>query len=349
MKNVLKNVSIYTSSLACEPMIERMPNGELLCLCQFDGPMEPHPENRVYAMHSADNGDTWSEPVSIFENGMAVYCTELCVVDGKAIAFITLHSGRFLDWVCHVFESEDNGYTWTDKGLAPCIPDYTFVRKRMVLKNGDIAYPYQHYDVTPEMAQAVKDNDAIPEEQKFVWKCAAKKATSGLLVSHDGGKTFENYVACEISVEERWIWPEPHVAEFEDGHLVMLIRPALVGNLKMLESFDSGKTWSEPVETGIPNPSNKPFFMNLENGEAVLLHTPNSKNFGMAGTRGVRSPLEAWFTNDGAKNWYRKEVISFDSRCDYADAFEENGHLYIVQEHFRKELKFYDFYFNREE
>ncbi len=342
MSSVLREVEIFKSTLACEPLIERMPNGELLCLCQFDGPMEPHPENRVYVMHSADNGDTWSKPESICENGMAIYATELAQVDGKAVAMITFHSGRFLDWQCRAFVSEDCGYTWEDKGPVPHVPDFTFVRRRVQLKNGDIVYPYQHYDVTPQQNQAVKDNDELPEEQKFVWKTGAKTASVGMLVSHDGGKSFENIVACEIPLSKGWIWPEAHVVEFEENHLVMFIRPVLVGYLSKMESFDGGKSWTEPVLTDIPNPSNKPFFMGLSNGEAVMLHTPNGTNMGMPGGKGVRSPFEAWFTNDGAETWYRKDVISTDSRCDYADAFEEDGHLYIVQEHFRTTLKFYD-------
>ena len=341
MKDILYHTTICESTLACEPMIERMPNGELLCLCQLDGPMEPHPDNRVYFMHSADDGKAWSEKRPICHSDKAVYCTELTVQGDKATAFITFHSGRFLDWQCRVFESDDNGYTWQDKGPAPLVPDYTFVRRRVVLKNGDVLYPYQHYDVTPEMVTALKNNPDIPEEQKFVWKTGAKTAYCGVLISHDGGKTFENRIACEISLENRWIWPEPHVAEFEAGHLVMLIRPSLVGRLSKCESFDGGNTWGSITETDIPNPSNKPFFMGLENGDAVLLHTPNDTNLGQPGVKGHRTPFEAWFTNDGAETWYKKVHISDDSRCDYADAFEEDGKLYIVQEHFRKTVEFY--------
>ena len=40
---MIKNIrikEIYTNSLSCEPLLERTQNGELLCVCQCDGPID---------------------------------------------------------------------------------------------------------------------------------------------------------------------------------------------------------------------------------------------------------------------------------------------------------------------
>ena len=62
----IKIRQIGTNALSCEPLIVRCANGELLCVCQCGGTYEPAPENRVYAFHSADNGETWSKKESIY-------------------------------------------------------------------------------------------------------------------------------------------------------------------------------------------------------------------------------------------------------------------------------------------
>ena len=106
---MVKNIQItqiHTDSLCCEPLLERTANGELLCVCQCDGPEEPHPDNREYAFHSKDNGKTWSAKERIYpEDGQTVYGTELTVDGDEITAYLTLHSGLFLDWKCCMMKS----------------------------------------------------------------------------------------------------------------------------------------------------------------------------------------------------------------------------------------------------
>lgn len=142
---------ICTSTLCCEPILRKTANGELLCLCQCGGPCEPHPDNRVYAYYSNDDGKTWTGNVPVYpEVGRAVYCTEVTVSGDEITAYLTIHSGCFLDWKCVMMKSYDNGRTWKNAGPPPHFPEYTFIRGTITTSNGNILTPYQYYPVTKE-------------------------------------------------------------------------------------------------------------------------------------------------------------------------------------------------------
>ena len=142
---------VNTDTLSCEPVVRRMSDGSLLMVAQCGDTYEPAPRNRVYFFHSYDDGATWSEPVSIYpENGCAVYCTEVACFDDRVEAYLTLHNGQFFNWRSVVMVSTDCGHTWTDRGPFPGLEAYTFMRGKIVLRNGDILIPYQRYPISAE-------------------------------------------------------------------------------------------------------------------------------------------------------------------------------------------------------
>ena len=59
---------VHRDTLSCEPILRRMPNGELLLVSQCGDVSEPAPGNRVYVFHSRDEGETWSRPALIRED-----------------------------------------------------------------------------------------------------------------------------------------------------------------------------------------------------------------------------------------------------------------------------------------
>lgn len=342
---MVKNIDIKqicSSSLCCEPILRKTANGDLLCICQLDGPYEPHIENRVYAFHSSDNGVTWSDSGKIYpEDGQAVYCTEVSVSGNEISAYITVHSGSFLDWKCFVMKSFDNGYKWINAGTPPCLPEYTFIRGRIVAANGNIIIPYQNYPVTRE------EHDRILREEtdKAVFvNTKTEYCESGVILSCDGGKTYERYPACRMDMSDGWIWSEPTIAELSDGTIVMLMRKCRSGWLWRCDSYDGGKSWSECRKTDIPNPSNKPKLIKIDEKRIALLNTPN--NYGMAenkSTWGQRYPLELWISDDGMKTWGSKTVLTdFPGSYSYSDGFYEDGHIKFSIEHNRHTALFFD-------
>ena len=336
---MVKNITIrqiHTNTLACEPLLERCANGELLCVCQCDGTYEPAPENRVYAFHSADNGETWSKKESIYpEDGQAVYATELTVFGDEITAYLTVHSGRFIDWKCCMMKSFDNGYTWKNYGTPPFFPEYTFMRPTLVKRNGDILMPYQYYPVTREEHDRLLYEETKPK--KFIGtNTETPYCESGVLYSTDGGKSYEKYTACRMDQSAGWIWSEPTVAELSDGSVAMLMRKNQTGWLYRCDSKDGGRTWGEYYQTDIPNPSNKPRLIPLDNGRIALLHTPSA-------TLGKRFPLELWISDDDMHTWSEKiRLTDFPGSYSYSDGFYEDGHIRFVIEHNRHTILYFD-------
>jgi len=342
---------IHTNSLSCEPLIERMPNGELLCVCQCDGTHEPAPENRVYVWHSKDNGESWSERKSIYpEDGQAVYCTELSVQGDEITAYLTVHTGRFLDWKCYMMKSFDNGYTWKNYGNPPFFPEYTFIRGTFRTSDGRILIPYQHYDISREE----HDRILATEEDKLVCKANNPGCESGVLESCDNGQTYRKNPACLIVEKDvipdkavgtyDWIWTEPTLAELSDGTIAMLMRADGSGWLYRCDSADGGHTWCNYYRTDIPNPGNKPRLIQLDNSRIALIHTPNNQEVLVEGKKGLRRfPLELWISDDDMKTWSSKTVLTdFPGQYSYADGFYEDGHIHFVIEHNRHTILYFD-------
>ena len=336
---MIKNIrikQIYTNSLSCEPMLERTQNGELLCVCQCDGPSEPHPDNRVYAFHSKDNGETWSAKEKIYpEDGNAVYCTELSVEGDEITAYLTIHNGRFFNWKCVMMKSFDNGYTWKNYGAPPHFPEYTFIRGIINKSSGENIIPYQYYPVKKEDVDRVRNDSTITE--KALWQVGAEYCESGVLINSNNGEDYERYSASRMDMSKNWIWSEPTVVELSDGRLAMLMRKDCSGCLWYTESSDGGKTWSDTIETNIPNPTNKPRLIKCGNKIALINTSNRVKGFG------ARYPLALWISDDDMKTWKEKYILTdFPGTYEYSDGFYENGHIMFVIEHNRHTILFFD-------
>lgn len=332
---MVKSVTIRqvaTCSLACEPILRRTANGELLCVCECDGPSEPHIENRVYAFHSGDNGATWSSKEKVYpEDGNAVACTEVAVLGDEITAYCSVHSGKFYLWNCAAMKSVDNGYTWENVGTPPHFSEYALLRAAIRTADGNIVFPYQCYPITIDNRAEVLKNPRLPEMR--VEDTHAPYCETGVLVSRDNGKTYERYMASRMENDEFWVFSEPTVVELPDGRLVILMRRDGSGCFWRTESRDGGKTWSETVATDIISPSNKPKLIRMGN-KVALAHTPSPDR---------RYPFALWISDDNMETWRYKTVLTeFPGSYNYADGFYENGHLYLTIEHNRHTILFFD-------
>ncbi len=337
---------IHRDSLSCEPILRRTQDGALLCVSQCGDVTEPAPGNRVYAFRSEDEGKTWSAPVSVYpECGKAVYVTEVMALDGNLDAFLTVHSGRFLNMDCVVVRSQDGGKTWTNLGAPPHFSQFCFIRGMIQTRDGKVVIPYQYFPISPEenaRLVVASHNIADPLRQKAVWDANIDHIENGVLISEDGGKHYARHTGPNISIKgetgRNWAWTEPTLAELSDGTLAMLLRVCGTGRLWKSLSRDGGKTWSEAQPTDIPNPGNKPKLIDLKDGRIALIHTPNATQ-GFAG----RNPLSIWISGDDMQTWPDQRIISdFPGAFCYPDGFYENGHILFTIEYNRHDILFVD-------
>lgn len=277
------------NSLACDTTLRKMPDGSWALIMLGGGDREPLPENRVFLSRSRDEGKTWTplEPVDLGvksrDPNRALVPSEVMVRDGRAVMFVATHNGKFGDWRSWTTVSEDSGRTWSAlRPLPGELHHSTFVRNHITTTRGEVLLPFQHYVA-----------DAGPVDPR-----------NGVLVTRDGGETFEPFGAIRITDDDAYRgWAENNIAEVAPDHIVMLIRADRLGGvLYRAESQDGGRTWSEARPTDIPNPGSKATLYPLRNGAVALLHNPNPK---------IRHPLALWVSFDGMRTWpYRRILVS---------------------------------------
>jgi len=198
------------------------------------------------------------------------------------------------------------------------LANFTFIRNHIVTKDGRIMIPFQHYEGPgPEVPPP-------PAEEKPWHKALVHYVSNprnGVLISSDGGKTWEEHGNIRISDNDRYHgWAENNIVELSDGRIAMIIRADRLGGvLFYAESKDGGKTWPEFAEkTDIPNPGSKATLYPLGGDTVALLHNPNPKH---------RSPLALWISFDGMKTWPYQRVLVQESsdgpegRLNYPDGF----------------------------
>lgn len=329
---------VLRESLSCETILRKAPNGDLVVITQCGGTNEPQKENREYIIRSSDNGETWSKPTKIYEDGRALYISEVFVYDSEIWAFALAHDGDFLGWETFLLKSFDNGYTWSKYPSAAGTDAFCFVRGGIRFK-GKLIFPTQYYEVSKA------EEERLKAAGELLLKAEIPCAKNGAVISEDGGKTFrKSKTAAEfpmvIDGKRLWKWTEPTLAVLPNGNIAMLIRADGQGALYRSESADGGETWSAFERTDIPNPNNKPKLLNLPDGRIALIHTPD----GRIGFK-YRHPLSVWVSEDGLKTFaYKKDIVDFPGWLSYPDGIydETDGRIKFAFELNRHDVYFVD-------
>lgn len=280
---------------AREPVLRRMPNGDLYCLIYSGGQKEPAPENLVLGSRSTDDGATWSAPEILWQcPHRATWATELFTEgDLPFVAFQTFCFDRgYAELKTYFSHTLDSGHTWEPPRSVPGVPANFSVRQGCVLSDGSWLFPVYwqemrgHWDYRfDETANTLNDR----RDWVFV---------SGVIRSVDHGRSFSLHGALSAEVN---LW-EPNVVELEPGHLAMFIRPCLEHRLRRADSYDYGQTWSEPVPTEIPTSGSKVTLLRAA-GRILLLNNIDE-------TLWERRRLELWVSEDEEKSWSRRVPIA---------------------------------------
>lgn len=325
---------VYTSTLSCEAIFRKLDNGDYIIVSQCGGEKEPDIENRVYLFRSTDGGKTWSSPVKLYEDGNAVYQTEVSVIGKKIYIWGLTHNGKFLNSKNFLLVSGDYGYTWQLQPFPLQFEGLLFVRG-MIGSEGRLLWPYQFCAISKQEERMLMAQD------KYIWNSSVMRTECGVICSGDEGSTFSvlghTYVPHFIQGKNVWQWPEPTIVELSDGKLLMLLRVNGADHLFRSISEDGGKSWSEPEITDICNPGNKPKLIKMENGNICLINTPNKGRL-----LTDRHPLCIWVSNDDLRSWYYKAEIDNTAPClSYPDGIADgSGKVLFSYEVNRKEIWF---------
>jgi len=305
------------NSMVCDTTLRELPDKTWVLFMLAGGTTEPSPENYTGILRSRDRGRTWG-PLETFDTGfpragntIGQGPTELLIRGKRCSLYFSTHSFHWKsDWKSWVMHSDDSCRTWSKAEPLPGrLADRTFIRTRMVTRDGRILLPFQHY-IGP-----------ASEASKPPLDRALTNPRNGVLMSTDGGRTWTEHGNIRLTEDDRYFgWAEPALAPLSDGRIAMFIRgDKLGGVLYYAESKDGGRTWPEfATKSDIPNPGSKATLYPLGPRTTAILHNPDPR---------YRKPLSLWISFDDMKTWpYRRVLVKQSSdgpngRINYPDGF----------------------------
>lgn len=206
-----------------------------------DGYHELDSQRMAHVYASTDQGKTWSklEPVNLgFPRSGATIGqgpTELMVRGGKSTLFFSTHSQTWgTDWRSWQITSDESCRIWSQPKLLPGrLAKFTFIRNLIVLSDGTIVAPFQHYQGPPE-------GSSPPVSDSKPWHATIRHYVSN---PRNGGRTWPRMAS-------RTDIPNPGskftLYSLGDGRVAMLHNPnpAHRSPLALRISFDGLKTWA---------------------------------------------------------------------------------------------------------
>lgn len=246
----------------------RLKNGDILVVFYGgDGhvtyPNEDYPKaGRICMVRSSDNGKTWSQPVTIFDDqydNRDSHITQLS--DGTImVSFFSLNlksnpksrSGIGVQFIT----SHDNGHTWSSQPriVTPIGKDWYCSAPIREMADGTLIFPVYRQIM------------------------GTKNAWGGVLLSYDRGKSWTD----PITIGEDaglFLAAETDVIRLRDGSLFAALRGQEDLPMHYSISQDIGKTWS-PVES-IGFLAHSPHLNRLTTGEILMVYrgVENSNTF----------------------------------------------------------------------
>ena len=182
----------------------------------------------------------------------------------------------------------------------------------------------------------------------FVTRDVLETVYSYCFYSDDGGCRWErsNEITVEIRDPEKWysrgkryggktskaVAAEPSVVQLKDGTLLMLMR-TMMGFFYESRSGDGGKTWSEPVNSGIPAPACMPTLERVPDTGDLLLIYNHGDPPDISGPF-PRTTLASLISRDEGKSFSHLRVIDggpgFDGKITMASVHFLAGRALIV-------------------
>ncbi len=286
--------------------IERTPGGRLWA-CWVGGGDSP---DAFFVLASSDDeGASWSDPRVVLDSHEEGLGEKRSILVGN---LWTDPKGRlwlFFDQSMHMFDGRAGG--WATRCDNPDADEPTWseptriwhgvmLNKPTVLSTGEWMLPLS-LDQRPGMSGfrgCFSELDPLRGANVFV--------------STDEGETWERRGAVKFPDPD---WHEHMIVEKKDGSLWMLARTRR--GIMESTSMDSGKTWSEPVESAIKHPVARFFIRRLQSGKLLLV-----KHGDKIDAHSGRVQLSAWLSDDEGVSWQGGLVLDEREGISYPDGFQ---------------------------
>ncbi len=243
------------SILSLFPGMCRLSDGTILATHQIGEAFESV-DGTTYISISKDNGKTWSKPKRAFnKEAEAVPITDNCkptiLPNGDIMLFGyqfyrpnpelpigNPETGGLLADEIFYSLSKDGGETWSQRTAVDCAWSNSVEASApiTVLKDGSLAAPITGF---------------------CRWDGSRAARNCGRLIrSFDGGKTWNDDVVCTEFEGDNITCFEQRMCQLDDGSLAVISwnEDMVSGNLlnnHITVSYDNGKTFSAPIDTGI--------------------------------------------------------------------------------------------------
>jgi predicted neuraminidase len=322
------------STLNAYPSVERLGDGRLLCV--FSAGDTQHDGKLVLAgTYSADDGETWSQPVVLLNSPDGHdYDPSIIVIRSRVIVSATttpLNETAITTSRIIAVRSDDSGGTWSKPYEIPTGRRYTSgkINNGIVLKDKTALLGFtweKNLDTGP--AQRLASEGDMEE-------------VNAVLLSYDEGRTWASSESVGLAARR----PdnsagainglcEPALVECDDGSVFMLSRTGLK-NLYGARSTNGGRSWSQPHETSLVS-HNAPAAMCKFRGErpGVLAVWNNSPQH--------RWPLSVAASFDGCRTWTMPRTIAREEgfESSYPGCVQAgDGKLLVVYQQFQKDAR----------
>ena len=282
----------------CFPLICVSPAGRWLCAFRAAPAKTPNKGQHVLLTWSDDRGKSWHEPVERFVpfkvngragriRGAALTAAKdrllaaLCWVDysDPDAPFFNPETEGLLDTKILLAHSDDRGVSWSEPTVleTPAYPVPTpLTGPILCLANGDLVC---HFELNKHY------NDLQPWQHSSV-----------MMFSSDGGMTWGRPTTVAHDPSNRFFYWDQRPSVLKDGRLFDVFwtfdrQTARYINIHARQSTDSGRTWSEIWDTGVPGQPAP--VRELLDGNLIMVYVDRTRD----------TMIKARLSPDGGRRW----------------------------------------------
>jgi hypothetical protein len=268
---------------------------------QFYGGARDNSPARIAAIHSDDQGRTWSAPRVVVENvgRENIMSVSLLRLAGGRLAFFYALKNDLSDCRARLRLSDDEGATWSEPKLVIGAPGYFVLNNDRVvqLRSGRLVVPvayhrmngpdpgnYNSFDRRAVALWYLSDDEGATWRESADWWAIPVRSTSGL--------------------------QEPGVVQLADGRLFCWARTDQGAQYGMF-SEDDGDTWSAPAPTALRSPTSPASIKRLP-GSSDLLAVWNDHSGAFPFVEKKRTPLVCGISADNGVTWAKRKLLEPD-------------------------------------